>query len=121
MNAFYVSVAVGFIAVGAHKYILSPGWNIPKWMKTELRPFLQAILITAAGGYFAHDIASHVGQEAVDALGKAPKLAGFTIGALGAGTDALGVLMNLVGAIPVIGPAITKAFEKKAPPTDPPA
>lgn len=121
MNPFYVSAIAGFLAVGAHKYILSPGWNIPKFIATELRPLLQAVLITAAGTYFAHDIAAMLpdGLKAVDALEKAPKLGGFTIGALGAGTDALGLLLNLVGAIPVIGPAINKAFAPKPEPPKP--
>lgn len=110
MTPFHWCLLAGFVAVGLYRYVLSPGWNIPKFLATELRPFLQAMLITAASGYFAYDIAAFVSQEALDAMLKAPKFAGFAIGALGAGTDVLSLLKNLLSELPFIG----KLFGPKA-------
>jgi hypothetical protein len=121
MTPFHISCLVGFLAVGVHRYILSPGWNLPAFLKNDLRPLAQAAIVTALATYFAADVCAMLpttiaGLEMnpCDVLTKAPKLAGFAIGAIGSGTDMLGILRNALELIPVVGPKLIGIFTKRA-------
>ena len=58
ITPFILSAIAGFVAMGVHRYVVSPGWNIPLFLKTEPRVFIKSLLFAAVAVYFAHDIAA---------------------------------------------------------------
>lgn len=120
MNTFYILSAFGFLSVGAYRYLVSSGWNIAAFVKQDFRLMLKSGLVTALLTYFAHDLVAvlptdimGVTLNASETLEKAPKLAGFAIGALGGGSDILMVLRNVLELVPVIGPKLIMLFTRK--------
>lgn len=120
MNTFYILSAFGFVSVGVYRYLVSTGWNIATFLKQDFRLMLKNGLMTALLTYFAHDIVAVLPAEvmgvslnAAETLAKAPKLAGFAIGALGGGSDILMVLRNVLELVPVVGPKIVMLFTRK--------
>jgi len=121
ITPFILSAIAGFVAMGVHRYVVSPGWNIPLFLKTEPRVFIKSLLFAAVAVYFAHDIAALLPKnpmgidfDAEATLARAPKLSGFVLGFMMSSPDAGTFLLNMVSLIPVIGPFIVKTFSKSA-------
>jgi len=120
MSTFYILSAIGFLSVGVYRYLISTGWDVVAFVKQDFRLMLKNGLMTTLLTYFAHDLVAllptdimGVSLNASDTLERAPKLAGFAIGAIGGGSDVLMVLRNVLELVPVIGPKLIKVFEGK--------
>ena len=88
MSTFYILSAIGFLSVGVYRYLISTGWDVVAFVKQDFRLMLKNGLMTALLTYFAHDLVAllptdimGVSLNASDTLERAPKLAGFAIGA----------------------------------------
>jgi hypothetical protein len=123
MNSYQIAVIIGFLAVGFYRYIHCQTWDIRLFLRLDYKVMLRRMLFTVIAAYFAHDIASVMPGNILgtdlhiyDAMMRAPKLAGFTIGVLGAGSDLLTIIRNSVELIPVVGPKLIHVFSKPRPP-----
>lgn len=101
------------------RYVISPGWSIPLFLKTEPRVVAKCLLFAAVAVFFAHDIAALIPKQlmgvsfdAEATLERAPKFSGFVLGFLMSSPDAGTFLLNIVELIPVIGPIVVKFFRK---------
>jgi hypothetical protein len=121
LSPFYLSAIAGFVAMGLHRYVVSPGWNLPKFLASEPRAVLKSAVFAAVAVYFAADIAALVPKQlmgvsfdAEATLSKAPKFSGFVLGFLMSSPQAGTFLLNILELIPVVGPMVVKVFRKQA-------
>lgn len=119
LTPFYLCAAVGFVAMGVHRYVVSPGWSLKNFLQSEPRVILKTLLFAAVTVFFAHDLAALLPKEllgvsfdAEATLDKAPKFSGFVLGFLMSSPEAGTFLLNIIELIPVVGPMVVKVFRK---------
>lgn len=114
LSPYHESALLGLLIYLVKKYVLAPGWNVRKFIATDIRQIVTSVLTTASIIYLTPDaikILDVMGPPAgwerfSDMLDSVPKFLGFFTGVTGGtlGYDAL----KLLEPLPFFGPIIKK-------------
>jgi hypothetical protein len=113
LTHYHLAVLIGFVIHLVQKYVVTPGWNLSRFMQGEWRYVATSVVLTAFLAFFGTEIMGMVidsfglADNFNAALRNAPTLFGVVIGMTGG---------SIAYNLPMLGPVLKDMFAAKPKP-----